>query len=441
MFKKSKLLLTLSLALLMCIASIPTTLAAADYGIPAKTSQAAITKLLEVPYGTAIPASMSFRFEVTANGLNEDSSAAAKALAAAAVVSDNGIVTITYGGSQSLRSTVNGISTYFLESAGIFDVTKYPYAGIYSYTIKELPDSYHIADALHEAITYSNAEYSVQVYVKDGTNGLEIAFIGVIRMVDDNGVDVPEQEKDKLDPTPGRDPNIACDYSEMTFTNKYIKTNGPTVPEVPDPSNPPANSTLEVSKQVKGLFGSSTMYFDFTLTLNLPDLIRDYIEDYYTAYVIEGGKIVDPTNNAAAALIGSVENSTSKYIKFLPNATTSFKLKDGQKLLFVNTPVGTKYTVGESAVAGYTPNVTVVYNGTTAETTTNTDANIPFGANDKYIGEAANSVGFINDSGSATPTGLDLNDLPFIGLIVLALGALALFIVTKTRKKRNTDQY
>ena len=440
MLKNIKILLVLTMAFVLCFASIPTALATPGKNDAFETDQAAITKLLEVPYGTAIPNNMSFKFEVIAEGTNGNDSPEAKAKAAAAVIGDNGVVTVTFSGSQALRGTVAGIDTYYLESAGIFDVAKYPHAGIYAYTIKEIADTYTIADPLHEALTYSQAKYDVKVYVKedpDNPPSLKIAFIGVLRIIDDGGDEVADQEK--LDPTPGGDPNIEGDYSEMTFTNKYIKTNGPGNPEIPDPEDPD-NSTLNVSKTVKGLFGSTTMYFDFTLTLNVPDLIEEYLEDYYIAYVVENGAVADPTNNANSSLLGTTANDV-KYIKFVSGETISFKLKDSQKLMFVNTPVGTKYTVSEAAVAGYIPNTSVIYNGGTAVNSNNTDANIPYSVSDKYVGEAVNSAAFTNDSGTATPTGLNLNDLPFIGLIALALVSLVVFIAVKSRKKRNTSQY
>jgi hypothetical protein len=439
MFKKSKLFLTLALAFIMCFASVTPSLAGLD-SPAASTSQAAITKLLKVPKGTAIPNNMTFKFSVTAVAMNGDNSADSLATAASAVISDNGIVSITFNGSQKQKAPVDtDINTYYLESAGLFDVSKYPSPGIYSYRIKENANTYTINDPLHEALTYSLAEYDVQVYVKKDTNGLVIAYIGVIREINDDGTELEDSEKDKLDPTPGGNPSHEFGYSEMTFTNKYIKTNGPVDPDVPDPTDPD-DSTLNVSKTVTGIFGSTIKYFDFTLTLTLPDLIASYLKPYYAAYLVQGNVIIDPVNNADSTIIGTATDGT-KFIKFAPGAETHFKLRDGQKLMFVNTPVGTKYSVTEAAAVGYTPKTSVIYNNGTPQTATGTLTNIPFSVNNAYIGEAANSAAFINDSGTTTPTGLDLNDLPFIGLIALAIGALVLFVVIKSRKQRNASQY
>ena len=64
MFKKSKLFLMLALAIVLCFASITTAFAAQPQGTEANPAQAAITKLLKVPHGTAIP-STTFQFKVT----------------------------------------------------------------------------------------------------------------------------------------------------------------------------------------------------------------------------------------------------------------------------------------------------------------------------------------------------------------------------------------
>ena len=45
-----------------------------------------------------------------------------------------------------------------------------------------------------------------------------------------------------------------------------------------------------------------------------------------------------------------------------------------------------------------------------------------------------NHADYVNDRDDVTPTGLDLNDLPFIGMILLAVGAIAGYIVVKARK-------
>lgn len=449
MLKKTKIFLVFALALVMCYASIPSAMAAP--GNATETSQAAIAKVLKVPYGTAIPANMTFKFEIAAQSLNGDNSNDSKAKAMAGLdttVVVNGVASIIFDGNatkQIDKGTVAGITTWNYESAGLFVATQFPHAGIYEYTITETPDTYIIADPLHEATVYSQAKYIVKVYVKDSASGLVITHIGAVKIVDDDGKDIPDSEQTKVDPTPGK--------SEMAFTNKYEKTNGPTKPEEPDPTK----STLDISKIVTGQFGSSTTYFNFSLTITLPGLIDKYLKPYYTAFVVEKGIIVDPTKNVAAtstSLIGTTAGGL-KYIRFDRVGTSliasaNFLLKDGQTLMFTDTPVGTSYTLTETGEVGYKTSAEVTWNGSSPATKVSEGdlaAGIVLPSNNNidimmlYVGEAANRAVITNDAGDITPTGLDLNDLPFIGLIVLALISLVAFIVVKSRKKAKDTQF
>ena len=54
-----------------------------------------------------------------------------------------------------------------------------------------------------------------------------------------------------------------------------------------------------------------------------------------------------------------------------------------------------------------------------------------------YVGEGVNAADFTNTNNTTIPTGLDISDLPFIGIIVLAFGAAAVFITVKLRKRKN----
>jgi hypothetical protein len=56
-----------------------------------------------------------------------------------------------------------------------------------------------------------------------------------------------------------------------------------------------------------------------------------------------------------------------------------------------------------------------------------------------YVGEKLSYTNFVNFEVNAVPGGLDLNDLPFIGILALCLIALIVFVVVKTRKK--PEQY
>jgi len=105
--------------------------------------------------------------------------------------------------------------------------------------------------------------------------------------------------------------------------------------------------------------------------------------------------------------------------------------------VFINTPVGTNYDVEENGTPAYKATLVITSNG-------NEEAALgtgnPLGANvdasGKLVGEAANKAEFKNARDDVTPTGLNLNDIPFIGLILLALGTAVSFVVIKVRRRK-----
>ena len=421
MVKKSKLVLALAVALVMCCASIPSVFADEEPAVA--TSEAAITKVLKVPYGTAIPSSMSFDFEVTP--LSVDGNAYNATTGNMPVLASP--FTIDFDGGQTLEETVGGTSTYYRESGDIFDKADWPHAGVYIYQVVETSGTYPIADSNHETIRYSKAQYTLKVYVKEDASGAYYIYaIGAIKDLEDDG---EPGTGNKSDPTPGGGENN--DYSQMIFNNEYIRTNGALDPEDPDPTNDD-DSTLSISKKVTGDFGSKELYFQYSLTINEPALVLGG-PNTYKAYVVENGAVVTEQVNGALG--------TDNFIEFTSGSKGSFSLKHDQKLVFVNTPVGTSYDVEEAAATGYVPNVAVVYNSESPVETSNTTADIKFGVTGEYVGELINKADFTNERNDVTTTGLNLNDLPFIGLIALAIGSLVAFVVVKARKNRTlTDQ-
>ena len=430
--KRSKLIFAFVLALALCFSGIVTAFAESPKGTPgtaAKPAEAAITKLLKTPVGTQIPET-KFKFlvtSVTVDGI------AATASNMPLIGTDAekpgvvaGIVSIPFLGTES-ATPINGIMTIPVESDDIFAGAKgnWPHAGVYVYTVEEVPDTYTIADADHEIMNYSPAKYTLNVYVKDDAGVYYIWLIGAVVTTKD---DDAQETNVKINVTPGGGDDETLEYSQMTFTNRYVHTNGGTDPKLPE------NATLAVSKKVEGEFGSSSIYFRYELTLKNPTITTTpALPTSYKGYVVADGQIVTTTENGAAA--------GNNYIDFPVDTKTEFKLKDGQSLVFINTPVGTQYDVEEFGTTAYEAELSITSNGVT-ESTPIVGSTLGAGvfAIGKLVGEAANKAAFKNTRGDVTPTGLNLNDIPFIGLIALALSAIAFFVVIKLRRRNNYNQ-
>ena len=433
--KKTRLFATIALALLVCAASITPALASGlnEEGIlvaPDENNpvQAAVTKNLRMPIGTNVPDAV-FNFIATPLSLDGDDG-----LAARTSMPPLNNLTITYApGNTGETDPVTNITSIQRETGNIFAGVDFPHAGLYVYEITEAGIGSNPtieANKDHEWLSYSDARYRLEVYVRDNAAGTARYVFALATRVERQDISgLPGGAK--IDPTPGGDDDKYF-LSQMVFTNDYVKTNGAVDPEDPDPVT---ESTLIVSKTVAGELASRIQHFNYIFTLNIPILVETP-HPYYRAYVVENNVVIDPAENAAAALIGT--DAGGKYIKISPTGETEFSLRHGQRLVFVDTPVGTGYRITEAAAINYIPSVVVTTNGTPAPTNTGL-VNTALLTGPQLVGEAANRADFTNTRELVLPTGLSLNDLPFVTLIALGLGALVTVTVVKVRKRKQCD--
>ena len=234
--KKSRFLLGLLPAVLLSMFVMPSamadgnlvgenqTLVATDQNNPVR---AAITKELQMPVGTNMPDAV-FHFgidPVSVDGVNFDNNMPS--------IPAVDIKTIDPGrGPMTLLQSTDDTLTYYAESGNIFENVVFPHAGRYVYTVIEEKDTNSLIDdnTVHEALTYTPVSYELTIYVanKDG-GGTYIYELGTERQYieNDQGVSI------KVDPTPGGGEGYI--YSQMIFTNTYVKTNGADDTTKPDP--------------------------------------------------------------------------------------------------------------------------------------------------------------------------------------------------------------
>ncbi|MCL2287090.1 MAG: hypothetical protein FWC32_12105 [Firmicutes bacterium] len=440
--KKASRVLALALAFIMCLSTVvwanpPTVLEdgalqAANQDNPV---QVAITKLFRMPIGTTTPDAV-FKFKIVPDSVNGDDSE--DAIRTMPVFGDEGIIKIEFDASDTRpHNPENNIITIDKETGDILKDITFPHAGHFVYKVTEIKETNDLIDddEPYQTLSYSTAEYELNIYVAnkmpiDGTT-----YVYGIGAIVKDGEDEGWEVGTKVDPTPGGGPGFT--YSHMTFTNDYVKTNAP---EEPDKPNPVDESTLVISKTVSGDLGDTTRPFNFNLNLTIPILVEE-IPPYYKAYVV--GIVGD--NEVVIQLPGLLDNVVDSslaianpdgydYINVSSTGPTGFRLKHGQRLVFVDTPVGTSYTVTEDYYAGYVQTVVVTTNGTAGETI-NQEPERPLETGTQFVGEAANIAAFTNNRASVVPTGLNINNLPFVGLIALSVLALIGFIAVKSRKR------
>lgn len=422
-----KVIATLSLALILCLGTTVTAFAAPPNGpiegTEAAPAQAAITKMLVMPEGTITPTAV-FKFDVVPVSVDGDSSSTA--VGTMPKLGDSatpGVFTINFSAAD-VGTTDSGIKSVPKESAMMFTGVTWPHAGVYVYKITEQANTNASIDAAantNEELTYSAGEYEMTVYVENGTSGnLFVAAIGDLVITPG----APgQQPQDKVDPTPGGNPSKDYYWSQMIFTNRYLKHNGGIDPTDPD------DSALSISKVVTGQYANLDKYFTFSLELTKP--ATESAEKVYKVYVVEDatGTVVTSADNFA----GTIE--AGGYFNVTTGAPVAVKLKHGQRLAFMDIHVGASYEITEAADADYKASLSIVVNGGTPVTFGNSALNTALSTQNRLVGENTNKAEFKNEYKVVNVTGLDVNDLPFIMILVLAAGAVVAFVVVSYRKK------
>ena len=157
---------------------------------------------------------------------------------------------------------------------------------------------------------------------------------------------------------------------------------------------------FSVVKSVAGDYGDKTKKFAFTVTITTPDDAPAAAT--YNCGTYRGSKEVDK----------HASFTTSEH-----KATISdISLSDGEKFLFVSLPVGTTYTVTET-------------NANADNYTTTYDAN-----QNSTVPESGISTTVTNTYTPVTPTGIIINNLPYLLLIGVPLIALVAWLVVRRKK-------
>lgn len=170
--------------------------------------------------------------------------------------------------------------------------------------------------------------------------------------------------------------------NDFVFNNTYFKTI--------------SGKSLEIKNQVAGDYADKTKPFSYKLTVTKNPL--DTATSYNTS--IEGKTL---TFNEGVAVL-------------------EFTLKHGESLTISNMVAGASYTVEQTLETGYT-------------TTINSDDTDTDGKIEGVLGETGVTVAYLNTYGQVAPTGISLNNSPFLLMIGVSAMFLLLLFVTKKRRE------
>lgn len=274
----------------------------------------------------------------------------------------------------------------------------YTEAGKYEYTVTENQTATPaVTNGEHEKMIMSKAEYKMDVYVEDTSTGCQIANIIVNKAKDDKG----ETETGKV--------NISnTDKNGFKFTNTYVQEAG----TGENPSNPGEDyntyGSLNVSKTINGNGGtaSTTDEFSFQATFNFP------------------------AGTDASTLGGVKANGT---VITLTNGACDFTLTNGKNEKFTGLPVGTTMTVTESATPNYKGSAKVTINGVNEDSIVASKYDAPITVSDKKLGQKKNAVDVTNTYNNVPLTGIIVNNLPYIAMIVIGAAALVVYVQNKRK--------
>ena len=296
----------------------------------------------------------------------------------------------------SFSGTETGTTT---QRAQVSFPTNWPDAGKYEYTVKETAAAPAITDGEHQKMIMSQAEYTMDVYVINGDNGLEISNIIVNKTKDDKGTAAT-----------GKVDISNTDKNGFNFTNTYVQEAGTGI----DPTNPdPTYKTevsLNVTKAIKANGGTvdADKDFDFTATFTFP-------------------------KGTDATTLGGVKDADGHVISINENGTCTFKLKANKNMKFTGVPVGTKINVTESATPNYKGSAVSVFNGQSQPKVEAAKYNMALTVTNT-LGQKQNKVDVTNTYDYVPTTGIIMNTLPYVLMIALCGAALMAFVAFKRRR-------
>lgn len=389
------------------------------------SAKAYITKVLQTTKGTTIPEE-TFTFKVTQK---EDDVTTQN-------VSD-AKVSFTSSSTTNPISTSDDSSVYAYGTAEIFKNVNWTAAGEYHYTVTEsyTGDSNTnvkttSSDGVTTTMTYSKASYDVTAYVATDTDGkLYLKYVTATQTVNDEGESVTNTNNSaKVSPTvPTIDETtktITDGTGGLRFTNTYLKKinnseiTDPTDPIPTDPKTPDAEKvSLAISKKVSGDIADTTGLFKFSVTITTPSIVSD---SSYTIKAKIVGTTLDTTNQSSADV--TFESGTAKDVY----------LKPGQSLIFYDLYVGSKVSVSETAALGHTASATA----TSVKDTTSLNAytvDSTSAAVTGNVSEGSDYIAYTNTKESNTPTGLLIDNLPYIALIGVTVVGFVAYIAFKRK--------
>ena len=423
----SKLTLALAVALVMSLGiAIPAFAASGEDLTPINI---AITKELDIPAGTTVPAS-TFYFQFTQ--LMEESAGTWVPSVPATATLPNVSASFAAGNAGGFVDSA-APNNPVAQATNILAGGTWPAAGDFFFRVTEIHTAPTTQFTAPDHMEYSTASWILIIRVANVPNGdgtytlVPRHAYAALPTVGTDGTDTTYTWNEgakvmDIEPgIPGTDGNEGrlMDPSQMRFTNVFTRD---IVGSLTDPA-------LAFSKEITGTYADRTTMFDFNSTIVIPAAAVDRVGGTITATV------VDSSTGAPVSPLREVTFSGTTTM------TASFTIGNNETLAFPTLPAGTSFAVTETQQDNWRGSVTVTVGSAAPVTVSeNVGVNVASGTHIVSDEEAGgvllgNTAAFVNDYVIPPLTGLLISSMPILAALIAAAFILAMMVASRSRKR------
>lgn len=276
----------------------------------------------------------------------------------------------------------------------------FPEPGQYTYRVKEKKGTTN-------AMTYSSASYLISILTK--TEGGKVVVIS-IQIKQENGDDGQSKTEGKTEYKPGTDDNGKD--NNFVFNNHYDPKKGNNNPTGTDITEEDKKGFV-LRKEVAGTNGNVNEKFKFNITAMKPEGSHSN-EKTFKYKVVSNG------------IVG--EEKTADYDK-----PFEVELKHGDRVVFGDVLLGSTVKAEETVDFGYQKSIKTGSKINGQDVTVDNLKTTGYAIGDNTSG---NFVNFVNTQ--QTATGILMNNLPFIALVLVA--GVGIFFFVKNKKEDENTQ-
>ena len=281
------------------------------------------------------------------------------------------------------------------ESTDVLANVGWQEAGQYTYTVEETAGS-------TKDMVYSQASYLVSIFVKKNDQGtLEVENIQIKKTKNDKGETVTEGKNEY---TPGDDGDTTKEKNKFEFENDYNKKGG---------NDNPGGGTTITEEDKKG----------FALRKTITGVNPDPNAEFTFKFKLDKAKGSKASNNDFKYfIVDSQTNSASAQTGNYGQEITA-KLKHNDRIVFSDVLLGSTVSFDETNAGAYVGSVSSTFNGTAGTEKTG------------VIGDQQGGNFAEYKNTKQTATGLLVENLPFLALILVAGAGIIFFVKNKKEEE------